>query len=168
VYWGRWSSLRAVEEGTGVFVETQNAASYIFESMPDEDLQLPVTGTYNYDDIASSSVYDENGNVGSLIDANMSINFYNNDVTSQYQIDMGVGANWSNEITANLDPSSGDFVSADTVGTFDAGDGYMSGTLMGDDASHAGAVYNVQMGDVIDSNMATGAVLFEHTSTTAP
>jgi hypothetical protein len=158
--------LRAVEEDTATFVETQDAASYIFESMPDEDFQLPVTGTYNYDDIASSSVYDENGNIGSLTDANMSINFYNNDVTSQYEIDMGTGANWSNEITANLDRNSGDFISADTVGVFDAGDGYMSGTLMGDDASHAGVVYNVQMSDTIDSNMATGAVLFEHTSTT--
>jgi len=164
VYWGRWSGLTETEYD--ITTSHNEQLVLIGESTPDDDLQLPVTGTYNYDDIASTGVYDENGNVGSLTDANMSINFYTNDVTSQYQIDMGAGANWSNEITANLDPNSGDFISTNTTGAFDAGDGYMAGTLMGDDASHAGAVYNVQMGDVIDSNMATGAVLFEHTSTT--
>ena len=161
VYWGRWSSAILTSADTGDFVETLSPLTFIIESSSDDDLQLPVTGTYNYDDIASTSVYDEVGNTGSLTDANLSINFYTNDVTSQYEIDMGAGAQWSNEITASFDPSSGDFLTNSVTNNFDTGDGYMAGTLMGDDGSYAAAVYNVQLGTSDSSNMATGAVLFE-------
>jgi hypothetical protein len=160
IYWGRWSKLTTNEPGASATLD-DNPQLFMFETDPDADLQLPTTGTYNYNDIASTSVYDEQGNTGSLTDANMAINFATNAVTSQYQIDMGSGANWSNEITAAFDRSTGDFVSSSIASSFNAGDGHMAGTLMGNDGSHAAAVYNVQLGDATNSNMATGAVLFE-------
>jgi hypothetical protein len=160
IYWGRWSKLTTNEPGASATLD-DNPQLFMFETDPDADLQLPTTGTYSYNDIASTKVYDEQGNSGSLTDANMAINFATNAVTSQYQIDMGSGANWSNNITAAFDRSTGDFASSSIASSFDAGDGHMAGTLMGNDGSHAGAVYNVQLGDATNSNMATGAVLFE-------
>jgi hypothetical protein len=82
-------------------------------------------------------------------------------VTSQYQINMGSGANWSNDITATLTPSTGNFAPSSVASSFANGDGHMAGTLMGDNGSHAAAVYNVQLGTNASSNMATGAVLFQ-------
>jgi glutamine cyclotransferase len=160
VYWGRWSKLMENAPGASATLD-DNPQLFMFESNPDDNLELPTSGTWKYDDIASTSVYDEQGNSGSLTDANMSINFGTNAVTSQYQINMGSGANWSNDITATLTPSTGNFAPSSVASSFANGDGHMAGTLMGDNGSHAAAVYNVQLGTNASSNMATGAVLFQ-------
>jgi hypothetical protein len=150
------------------------------------DMSLPITGTINYD-IADQSVvaitdtttgdYLSNGTLDS---ADMNINFATNAVDTQFVITDDTNTQITSDIiTGVLDPTSG-FIMGQSGGydytpdvneggvfqlshaadpTLAQGDGAFFGSMMGDNGSHAGVVYQVELGN--DSKIGAGVVIFE-------
>ena len=150
------------------------------------DMSLPITGTINYD-IADQSVvaitdtttgdYLSNGTLDS---ADMNINFATNAVDTQFVITDDTNTQITSDIiTGVLDPTSG-FIIGQSGGygytpdineggvfqlshaadpTLAQGDGAFFGSMMGDNGSHAGVVYQVELGN--DSKIGAGVVIFE-------
>ena len=150
------------------------------------DMSLPITGTINYD-IADQSVvaitdtttgdYLSNGTLDS---ADMNINFATNAVDTQFVITDDTNTQITSDIiTGVLDPTSG-FIIGQSGGydytpdineggvfqlshvtnpTLAQGDGAFFGSMMGDNGSHAGVVYQVELGN--DSKIGSGVVIFE-------
>ena len=185
--WGIWSAALDTSynaDGSIASTDILDGQIHIFEDRRNTsvDISLPITGTINYD-IADQSVVaikdTLTGNYlsnGTLDSADMNINFATNAVDTQFVITDDTNIQITSDlITGILDPTSGliigqsggfNYTGDDDGGFYHAanpvlaqGDGAFIGNMMGDNGSHAGVVYAVELGN--DSKIGSGVVIFE-------
>ena len=185
--WGIWSAALDTSynaDGSIASTDILDGQIHIFEDRRDTltDMSLPTTGTINYD-IADQSVVVIKDTVtgdwlsnGTLDSADMNINFATNAVDTQFVITDDTNTQITSDlITGMLDPTSGliigqsggfNYTGDDGIEwehtpnpTLSQGDGAFIGNMMGDNGSHAGIVYQVELGN--DSKIGSGVVIFE-------
>ena len=185
--WGIWSAALDTSynaDGSIASTDILDGQIHIFEDRRDTltDMSLPTTGTINYD-IADQSVVVIKDTVtgdwlsnGTLDSADMNINFATNAVDTQFVITDDTNTQITSDlITGMLDPTSGliigqsggfNYAGDDGIEwehtpnpALSQGDGAFIGNMMGDNGSHAGIVYQVELGN--DSKIGSGVVIFE-------
>jgi hypothetical protein len=188
--WGVWSAYQLYENSDTPYTSYNTPYMFIIEDRTDTDsnMVLPSTGTINYDiadksdvtilhsgsDSTEDSVYSN----GTLIDADMNINFTNNEIDTTFEISSDSFGSETVSIPGTLDPGNANiFGESAGIGSYNGesiypdpnwvsfggisitqGEGVFSGNMMGDNGSHAGVSYHVGMEA---GAIASGVVIFE-------